>query len=104
MTEPSSFTTRAPSTIQAMLYNVWRENAQSVKDWVLSISGEDAEISESMGSFTIFVTSEPMEEGEDPVTTEIVTVTDNQYVYLDEDGIHAIDKPVFEMYFKETPA
>jgi hypothetical protein len=103
MTTPGSFTTREPRTIQAMLYNVWNPNAPDVKAWVLANSGEGAELADNgMGTFATFTTTEAVEQGADPIINEIVSVQDGQYVYLDEEGLHSVEKSVFETMFEQT--
>lgn len=97
MSAPVLYETKQPHTVQAMLYNAW-DGTTDLKDWVtglLSTSFEEETISlndNGNGAFEIYI-------GED----FLLRIESGQYVYLDEDGIHAASKGAFEMYYRQAP-
>lgn len=97
MTQPESWTTKDPITVQAMLYVANGDSsAQAVKDWVMSLQPEGTVLYDNqMGTFSVYT--------DDTYENFIVSVSSNQYVYLDEDGFHSVSKAVFELGLRKVP-
>jgi hypothetical protein len=94
MSDPESWTSRDPNTIQVKYTGIYGENMTEVADWVTTFLPPDAEIVVyPMGNFGV-------DNGDFQLQ-----VAANQYVYIDEDGLHCVDRGAFEMvYKKDTPA
>jgi hypothetical protein len=90
MTLPDSYIPKTPGTVEAMYTGMFSENIQDVIDWVTSLVPVDAVVSTNgMGSGWVENGSFTMAFGSD------------QYVYVDEDGLHCVDKGSFEMVYKK---
>jgi hypothetical protein len=98
VSEPVSYQTKDPHTVQAMQYNAW-DGTTDVKDWITTLlqASFEAEIitlyDNNNGGFQVIV-------GED----FLFDVNSGQYVYLDEDGFHSASAAAFEIYYKQVPA
>lgn len=91
MTEPVSYTTRAPNTVQAMFTGLQSEYLQDVLDWLVPLLPEDTNVGQNgMGGGWIEVA---------PLVFEI---NRNQYVYIDEDGLHCVERGAFEMNYTKV--
>lgn len=93
MTEPESWTTKNPNTVQVKYSGIYGELMQDVLDWVMPLMPEDASVLVyPMGNVSVMNGAFEM-----PIAA-------NQYVYLDEDGFHSVSKGAFEMsYRKDAP-
>lgn len=90
MTSPQTYTTKSPNTVEAMYTGIFSENLQDVIDWAMTILPEDATAGgNGMGGAWI-------ENG-----SFVLSISQNQYVYVDEDGFHAVDAGAFEMNYSK---
>lgn len=98
MTTPVQYVPKELVEVSVMYYETWGPNAQNVKDWIVglletSFAPETVSINDNgYNAFEVYV-------GPD----FLFRVENGQYVYLDEDGFHAVSKGAFEILYKKKP-
>lgn len=89
MSQPVSYQPKTLANVQAMLNDGTDTSTQAILDWVVPLMGEDAQGFVNWPA-QVYVQGEGFGIG----------VNSGQYLYLDEDGFHAVDASVFEMHYK----
>jgi hypothetical protein len=89
MTQPIVYEFQPPAEIEAMFNNGDAAVVQGIVDWItpLLTSGDSVSI---VWTNKIGVTT----------GAGNFSISPNQYVYLDDDGFHVVDKGPFELLFK----
>lgn len=108
MTAPQQFVPKTLIQVSAMHYNAWDGTGQEVKDWIvglMSASFGDPEVQiqisdNGMGMFAVLAVTPAEEEGQDPDIQNLMQVTSDQIVFLDEDGFHVLNKSIFDTLYK----
>lgn len=88
MSEPVDYIPRTVPSVSAMYMGPGSENIDDIIDWITPLLPSPAYVSNSMMG-----TASVVDGGFD------LQFKQNDYVYLDEDGLHAIDKGTFELLF-----
>lgn len=94
MTEPESWSTRDPNTVTAKYTGIYGELMEDVTIWVTSLLPVPAE-----SNVIVFPTGNVLVQN----GSFELSIAANQYVYVDEDGFHAVSKGSFEMLYKKDP-
>lgn len=88
--DPVSYTARVSNTVDAMFTGPMSENLQDVLDWMVTLLPVDASIyPNGMGGAWV-------DNGGFGIS-----ISQNQYVYIDEDGFHCVEAGAFEMHYKK---
>jgi hypothetical protein len=86
-----SFSFKETLDVQAKLYRAGGADSQDVMDWAASFLPPDATLVFTPAGNLQIVNGD-----------FVLVVNDNQYVYVDEDGLHAVDRSAFELVAKKN--
>lgn len=106
MTESVQYIPRTLAPVEAMQYNAWDGSSDELKDWItglISAGNEEGQVTVSdtgMGMFMVLLITPAEEEEEDDTVETLLQVSNEQYVFLDEDGFHVLGKSVFDALYK----
>jgi hypothetical protein len=89
---PTRYVPRTLVDIDAMQFNAY-DGTTDVEDWMGSLTPEDCEIYRGPLGNMLYVANGGYN----------MTIEDGQYVYVDEDGFHVINKGTFETLYREAP-
>lgn len=94
MPELMQFETKQPNTVPALYSGMYGEALEDIKVWMESLLvGDDAQVYYGPLGNQLFVVNGAFN----------MTVDPNNYVFLDEDGFHAVRKDTFEMLYRRVP-
>jgi hypothetical protein len=98
MTVPEQYVPKTPTQVTAMQFNAYDGTSIDVKEWIeslLTVEDENNYVIYGPLSDRLFVQNGDFS----------LEVEHGQYVYLDEDGFHVVNKGTFELvYKKDIPA
>lgn len=90
MTTPVTYQPKTLANIDAMYMGDNGENSQAVATWVSPMVPEDAQISFGAWGNEVQIWNDPI----------LLTAKPGDYIYVDEDGLHAVNKGAFELLYE----
>lgn len=93
MTQPMEYETRPPNTVTAFYSGGTPEELEACQAWAEQfLTDEDAYVIFGPQGYNLFFHNGAFD----------MTIEMNNYVYVDEDGVHCVRKDTFEMVYKKV--